>query len=482
MQSDNSPSLRKEISQFYHTIKLKSQHLSLQEPQVNRALKIIEKKFDSLGSIPTSQNLEKLSITFYKALEAKSFDNISNKEWKLVPFILWTTPQVNSFALGSDLNFLQKYLNWLSQNLTASNLKKLIYCFLKDFSLREQYLAVFKKLSCFITEKIYSSMNPSLSKWYERNQKLNIFSPNFDLSKVISLYLNECNLDIYKFFSLLGLQGEISIRGYSEAIGLNLLKILEREPSDKLINAVINYFFSKDSVRFSNHRVNLIQSLLTPWLSNNSTNSSESQKKVQDLLIKHFKDPRIIAYRRDGWRSISEQYLKVIYQWLVGESIEQFFEIVDQMALDRQWKYRKAFWMAYYKYGFLDEAWFVLGPDAKYYAETYFENKLSFGAMDSGCKSNHSVLILKIGNIVLAEWSHEGKCRAWRDEDPKAPERYKNYYVGKNFKEESLKIVPHYNSDGIGHLSSNTYSWQQNLSDFIYRNTGLKVYHSDFWI
>lgn len=482
MQSDKLISTKKQIHKFSREVKLKSYSLGIQEPKINKALKEIEKKFDRLSHVPSTQSLEKLCNTFYSAIETNSYENISNKEWRLVPYLLWITPQEQYSPLGSDYNFVERYLCWLSENLKASNLKKLIYSYLKDYNLREKYPLIFKQLSCYISEKIESTSNANIQRWSERNKKLNIFSNVFDLTFVTSIYLNQCNLNTDYLFNEIGLQGELASIGYSEAIGLDLLKQLQREPSDKLINAIINYFFDNDSSRFSSHRINLIQSLLTPWLSSNSALSTESQKKVHDLLIKNFKDPRIIAYRHDGWRAIGEQYLKVMYQWLVGDSIEQFFEIVDQMALDHQWKYRKAFWMAYFKRGFIDEAWFVLGPDAKFYAETNFENKLSFGTMESGCKPSHSVLIIKIGNIILAEWSHDGKCRAWLADDPKAPDRYKDYYLGKSFKELSLKIVPHYNSDGIGHLSSNTYSWQQNLSDFIFRHTGLKVFYNDFWI
>lgn len=169
-------------------------------------------------------------------------------------------------------------------------------------------------------------------------------------------------------------------------------------------------------------------------------------------------------------------------RWLVGDSIEQFFDIVDQMALDHQWKYRKAFWMAYFERGYLDEAWFALGPDAQYYAETHFGNKLSFGKIVKECSSNQSVLIIKIKDLVFAEWSHNGKCRAWLTTDPGCPSHYKDNYSGSNLKAKSLKIVPHYQTDGIQHQGSENYSWQEKLNDFIYQHTGIKVYHYDFRI
>lgn len=223
--------------------------------------------------------------------------------------------------------------------------------------------------------------------------------------------------------------------------------------------------------------------LLSPWKEDRKNVSNyDLQQTVKQLLLKHFKDPRIPTNRSKGWRSVETSDLNIVYRWLIGETLEQFFTIIDSMALEHQWKYRRAFWKAYYDKGYLEDAWVVLGSDAKYEAKKLFGKDFSAGELIGGSQANHSVLILRIGNIVFAEWSHNGKCRAWKIDDELCPLIYQPSYYGIKLKQLSMKILSPYAQDGISHQQSGTYGWQTKLANFIFDETGVRISERDFWV
>jgi hypothetical protein len=50
-------------------------------------------------------------------------------------------------------------------------------------------------------------------------------------------------------------------------------------------------------------------------------------------------------------------------------------------------------------------------------ARKVFKEKRIFGEL-KGASSKQSVLLMRIGNLIIAEWSHSGKCRIWNIDDP----------------------------------------------------------------
>jgi hypothetical protein len=46
---------------------------------------------------------------------------------------------------------------------------------------------------------------------------------------------------------------------------------------------------------------------------------------------------------------------------LARASLDLFFKLIDEHALDAQWRYRHAFWLAYLEQGVIADAWLALG-------------------------------------------------------------------------------------------------------------------------
>ncbi len=82
---------------------------------------------------------------------------------------------------------------------------------------------------------------------------------------------------------------------------------------------------------------------------------------------------------------------------------------------------------------------------------------------------------MRVGTLVFAEWSYNGKCRAWAADDKLCPEIGSPNYHTSDFQRLSMMIDPRYASDGISHINSEAGYWQSLLAKFIRDRTRIQV-------
>ncbi len=427
---------------------------------------------------PSRFELDDVFKRLSDAVKHASYEAVLVKDWKLTPYVLW----MGTEKLGSDLSFLNSYLLWLKQYGTARDWRRLIHIYLRDYEQLSTHHESFERQNSEIREAINSTeLKARLVKWHSREVEYSLFAKKPKLDVIVNEFI-ECKNDWRLFSERTGLEGELAQVGFSIVVGDQLLKRLEGSPSAELINAVQNYHMHDDKLRFPQRKAQLIEALISPWLNGNQL-GEPVQKAVRDWLLKHFNDLRLPEHDRTHWHAVRSEYKKIMLRWLIGETLNQFFEIIDRVAKDSHWSYRKAFWSAYYKIDAFDEAWVVLGPKAKDYALRVFGEKIIAASLQGSIEDNHSVLIVRIGDLVLADWSHNGKCRAWKTGDKYCPEtKSKMIYSSNSLKAPSMQIVDSHIQDGISHQSSDNYLWQNRLSQFIYEHTGVRVYQRDFRI
>lgn len=481
MSLDNNSAFTKDRIKQIH-IQMKVSGALLPEPQTIKIANRIETMFAGITNVPSYCEIEQTHNQFIRALEIGNWSHVTSKDWKMAAYVLWSKNDEDA-PLGSNPAFLERYLNWVQLNQQPSHWRKLIYVYLRDFGYRKHYVFAFTQLAKAIQTALNNPLlSQRLSLWKVRHEKFELFSAEFQIEKSAKAFVDFRNSGD-QFIDMVGLTGELGNAGYADAIGVELLRQLTNSPTKALLLAVIQYHFSNEKLRFLSRRSELIEAMLSPWLKDSSMVDEESREIVQSKLLTQFNDPRLLTHRSRGWRGVQESFLQVMYRWLMKESLEQFFSIIDQWALDHQWEYRKAFWKAYHDKELLDGVWVALATDVTSYAKQSFGNTVSFGEISKGAKSDQSVLIIKIQNLVLVEWSHNGRCRAWRvDGDGFCPQLYQEKYDGAELSAASMKIVSNYKYDGISHLSSETYSWQTKLSAFIYDQTGIRIQHRDFKI
>ena len=159
---------------------------------------------------------------------------------------------------------------------------------------------------------------------------------------------------------------------------------------------------------------------------------SDLVKKVVELVSNNFPDP--ILGRAD-WPTISEelggeprrdQCIDIVRRWNVFRSIDLFFKVIGETIESSKHKHqfprRKQFWMGYFQQNAVTDAWILLGRKASQHMKHLkLENpeelaSLRYGTLD-GASLEQSALLLRVGNLIILEWSHDGACRVWRAND-----------------------------------------------------------------
>jgi hypothetical protein len=235
------------------------------------------------------------------------------------------------------------------------------------------------------------------------------------------------------------------------------------------------------------HRVSLAEALLLPWAE--ATPPDLHRARITDYLLKRYghpkkknpqekEDPQAVF----RWRGVSDRAGAVLNRWLDGDTIRIFVHVLEKTA-DKTWSFRRRFWMAYYDAGYIDAAWLALGPEALERALEFRQGGtgIEFGKLEGIFAQNQSVLLLRIGSLVFAEWSHKGSLRAFEEGSRGAPRLYLDSYDGASLRESQsldfhggLKARPQ-----LFHWHSESGWWQRTARDFIRRQTGIQMSDRD---
>ncbi|MFI5408060.1 EH signature domain-containing protein [Kaistia sp. UC242_56] len=268
--------------------------------------------------------------------------------------------------------------------------------------------------------------------------------------------------------------------GYAKAVTRALLDRLSTERDidhmTRLARIQRYAMTSEGKSIYDDLRPNLIEALLRPFLQQNIN------KAIRDAFLKVvltlLGDPRL---KPGNWAFVPNPLREIVQRWLTELSLRQFFDIVDLTANDRMWRDRRAFWESAFEKNLVDGAWVAFGPEGRQLAREAFGTTAEFATLASGrrqIESGHAVLLLRIGNGVVADWSHNGKCNIWSDaSDPKAPKLFERSYEADrisihkgpgNFETESLLSLMH-----VG-------KWQDRVAKRLHEMTGIRITRSDY--
>jgi hypothetical protein len=230
----------------------------------------------------------------------------------------------------------------------------------------------------------------------------------------------------------------------------------------------------------SPQRVRFADALLRPWVSRQPLDTVKA--RLIEFLVREYGDPRVEGNRLYQWRGVSPQAIAVMMNWLAGDTLRGFMRVLERTA-DEIWRYRQKFWMAYYDAGYIQEAWLALGAEAASFARRLqaTEKGLGYGRLDSGASPDQSVLLLKIGNLVFTEWSHNGALRAYPEDGRETPELYQRIYHGQDLRgAQSMDFHDGVNQNPeLRHMHSPGGTWQRKARDFIRQHTGIHLNDRD---
>ena len=185
---------------------------------------------------------------------------------------------------------------------------------------------------------------------------------------------------------------------------------------------------------------------------------------------------------RSRWQGVSEEAVRVVLSWLVAETLEDFFRLVEHTAKSdqtakRHWRYRKAFWSAYLHAGVISDAWMVLASNVDADAQAVFDiDREAYGRFRRGTGEDrrHAALMLRIGHLLITDWSHTGKYRVWQENLSNAslPSMYKALYA-------KFDLVKGADFEG-SHYQAEAGGWQRILAAHICDKTGIQLSHRDY--
>ena len=197
--------------------------------------------------------------------------------------------------------------------------------------------------------------------------------------------------------------------------------------------------------------------------------------QVKNLLIGQYSDPRVNPGR---WGSVDERHVQVLQRWLTRQSMGLLIEVLNRTADDNHWDVRNDFWSYYLDNDLVNEAWVVFGPEASQHAMDLVNNNPDFSASSfgrfrsgggSGVQPNHSVLLMRIDDVVVAEWTHNGRVRLWDRRSPRRP----NFYQATYYADQLRGARNRYTADEE-HSHDRGGNWMLKVDRFIVNYTGIK--------
>ena len=391
-----------------------------------------------------------------------SWEKISFRDWKKAAWVLFS----HETPLASHAVLFERLFGEYRNRNKRSAYQGLILAYLRDFDPQSQEI---RRTGREIDQVVHRFTWP----WKARAEKYQLFSETAPQALAAACLASDAPDEVLQDAGMGGARstGGFAASAYSQALRLLRDMLSRSEPNFSLLDRVISWSVSKDGLKYPGHRAQLAEALLLPW--SNKPLPDVERDKISSFLLGHFHDPRLPRSAKN-WIGVDDNAIAVLRKWLTGAALEQFFTVVDQVANETMWKYRRAFWLAYHKQGVIKDAWVLFGPEAQRYATRVFGKTETYGLLEKGgILPSHSVLLMRIDRLVIADWSHSGKCNIWRDGNERAPK----LYLGRYSRDQ---LVLNSDNNGQVHYSSDRGTWQREVAKYIRMHTNISVSDDDY--
>lgn len=251
-----------------------------------------------------------------------------------------------------------------------------------------------------------------------------------------------------------------------------------RKDALELLERLVMLWTVEKRLRFEEARAAFAESLLRPWLEGVQP-GDEVRARVQRALLDRLGDPRVPS-ASGRWAPVDRRAVELFKSWLARASLNAFFAIIRDYALDRQWRYRERFWKACLDRGAIADVWLALAPEVARAAHTVRDLRGAFGTLTGGVDAKHSVILMRMGPLVLCEWSHNGKLRAWPADWKQAPQLGRSSYTAYALKADSLVFPGGSAEDGLRHAGSETGRWQERAAKLLRERAGVVLEPRDY--
>lgn len=357
--------------------------------------------------------------------------------------------------------FVDRFLTLISEQISAIYLKYLLLGYLR-FAGGNEWLT--RTVRTFIKKRSDLINNP----WKSRVESYNLLEtePGTTLAKLI-INGEKHPEDL---LSQAGLTGSLKTTGFAREVFHKLCLELSQGHNNNSLDRFWMFVDSGENPLFQESIKDYSSALLTPYGVNEA--DDDVRKIIQRFMTNLFGDPRIHPAR---WKGVSDEHLAVMYRWLTKNSFDILLKVVERSNDTTHWSERRKFWYPYIEAGHISEAWVAFGHNAASIARALVRDGTiatarEFGLLGTGGDPWHSVIMMKMGDHVIAEWTHSGKVRFYNKRtNQNAPAFYKGTYSGTSYR-DGLR-----NDHAPDFFKIHNKGWQRDVRQYIERNIGVRL-------
>lgn len=426
--------------------------------------------------------LEEIGIRLrriYEQARSTDYQSLSRSDWRKLPYALWVEGEPPLREVHGEL--IRRYWAEVLPKAVSSDprrttrwLAPLFFVYCEQFAEQD---AGFREFAQRLVVAISVATGAYAQRLAQLQSDLAFFVPSLGPARLAEALLAEGEgLEEALASHLLWprfVDSRLGEAAFDSALSTNE----PRRRQARLVERLLEWADGLSThVEKSRRRVQFAEQLLLPWRAQRPPD--ELKSVLVERFVRSYGDPRAAGAREYGWRDVSPEAVAVLMTWMAGDTLRGFMRILEQTA-DEIWRYRQRFWMAYYDAGYISEAWLALGRDAQMFARQLqpSEKGLGYGTLEGGAAPDQSVLILRIGNLVFTEWSHNGSLRAYPEDRSDTPVLYRRSYRGQDLREpQSMDFHDGANMNPeLRHSSAHSGSWQRKARDFIRKHAGVHM-------
>ena len=392
--------------------------------------------------------------------QSRSIDQLKRADARWLPYLLFFPADKPDSWLLNDAGFVDQFLHWL-----ASSRPRAFVATLKEFIRRYPHgTPAFEPIRNGLKWGLPRRTGLRLVKWLQRSEEHRLLEQ--DGPRTVAQAIRS-GASAPATLESAGLDGDLGASEFVRHVTRDYLAEIsaalpEMEAAE--LRRGLEFVTLNGRLRFGDEPERVAEALLKPWAQRQP--SSKQREIIVAFLLAHLQDPRI---KSASWIKVSKTARAVITRWLVESSLDDFFRLLERSALDAHWKYRKQFWKKWLDKGLLSDAWPVLGEAAREDARRLWgADAIHFARLHGSSDQNHSVLLMRVGHLTIADWSHNGKCRMWVPQNADCPEFYQPLYTRAELMRGADEEFVHHNSDKHG--------WQSKVANYIAHETGQKYW------